>query len=59
MRDLIICNKALGNGYAGRWMMHACTDQGSGAVEKLQYLSQTIAIESVPHLLALISVLFQ
>ena len=36
MRDLIICNKALGNGYAGRWMMHACTDQGSGA-GRLEY----------------------
>jgi len=32
VRDLITYNKTLGNGlYGGRWMMHACTDQGSGA----------------------------
>ena len=36
MRDLININKALGNGYAGRWMMHACTDAGSGA-GRLEY----------------------
>ena len=31
IRDLIRFNKTLGNGYGGRWMMHCCTDQGSGA----------------------------
>ena len=32
VRDLITYNKTLGNGlYGGRWMMHCCTDQGSGA----------------------------
>ena len=32
VRDLITYNKTLGNGlYGGRWMMHACTNQGSGA----------------------------
>ena len=30
IRDLIRFNKTLGNGYGGRWMMHACTDSGSG-----------------------------
>ena len=32
IRDLITFNKTLGNGlYGGRWMMHCCTDLGSGA----------------------------
>ena len=32
IRDLITFNKTLGNGlYGGRWMMHCCTDAGSGA----------------------------
>lgn len=32
IRDIINYNKTLGNGlYGGRWMMHACTDLGSGA----------------------------
>ena len=32
VRDLSTYNKTLGNGlYGGRWMMHCCTDQGSGA----------------------------
>lgn len=30
IRDLINFNKTLGNGYGGRWMMHACTDSASG-----------------------------
>ena len=30
IRDLITFNKTLGNGYGGRWMMHACTDSASG-----------------------------
>ncbi len=32
VRDLITFNKTLGSGlYGGRWMMHCCTDAGSGA----------------------------
>ena len=32
IRDLITFNKTLGNGlFGGRWMMHCCTDLGSGA----------------------------
>ena len=32
VRDIITFNKTLGNGlFGGRWMMHACTDLGSGA----------------------------
>lgn len=30
IRDIIKFNKTLGNGYGGRWMMHCCTDSGSG-----------------------------
>ena len=32
VRDIITFNKTLGNGlFGGRWMMHCCTDLGSGA----------------------------
>jgi hypothetical protein len=41
IRDLITFNKTLGNGlFGGRWMMHCCTDQGSGAT-RTEYTGST------------------
>tara|TARA_B100001093_G_scaffold37184_1_gene31830 strand:+ start:1615 stop:2859 length:1245 start_codon:yes stop_codon:yes gene_type:complete len=41
VRDLITFNKTLGSGlYGGRWMMHACTDAGSG-VGRAEYTGST------------------